>query len=69
MQDSLKAGSTCPQFNSFYLRKPWVYNLGNHDCLTSQGYMYMRPENITKKGCDDIASVLYKHFEKNEIKN
>lgn len=47
---------------AFYSRKAWVYNLGIHDCVTGQGYMYMWPENVDKRGSDQIASIIYKHF-------
>ncbi|CAH1984379.1 unnamed protein product [Acanthoscelides obtectus] len=53
---------------AFYLRKAWVYNLGIHDCVTGQGYMYMWPENVAKRGSDEIASILYKHFREHSIK-
>ncbi|CAH1953378.1 unnamed protein product [Acanthoscelides obtectus] len=53
---------------AFYLRKAWVYNLGIHDCVTGQGYMYMWPENVAKRGSDEIASILYKHFREHYIK-
>lgn len=47
---------------AFYLRKAWVYNLGIHDCVNNKGFMYMWSENIGKRGSDEIASILYKHF-------
>ncbi|XP_071053921.1 uncharacterized protein [Onthophagus taurus] len=50
---------------AFYLRKAWTYNLGIHDCIEDRGYMYMWPENVAKRGSDEIASILYKHFKKN----
>lgn len=53
---------------AFYLRKSWVYNLGVHDCLTGQGFMYMWPENVAKRGSDEIASIMYKHFKENRPK-
>lgn len=50
---------------AFYLRKAWTYNLGIHDCIEDKGYMYMWPENLAKRGSDEIASILYKHFKDN----
>ncbi|XP_072390087.1 uncharacterized protein [Diabrotica undecimpunctata] len=50
---------------AFYLRKAWVYNLGIHDCISGKAFMYMWPENIAKRGSDEIASILYKHFRTN----
>nr|CAH7762462.1 unnamed protein product [Callosobruchus chinensis] len=47
---------------AFYLRKAWVYNLGIHDCVNDKGYMYMWCENTGKRGSDEIASILFKHF-------
>jgi hypothetical protein len=51
---------------AFYLRKAWVYNLGIHDCVNDKGYMYMWCENTGKRGSDEIASILFKHFKKRE---
>ena len=51
---------------AFYLKKAWVYNLGIHDCGTNKGYMYMWSENTAKRGSDEIASILYKHFTENK---
>lgn len=48
---------------AFYLRKAWVYNLGIHDCTTGKGFMYMWPENIAKRGSDEVASIVYKHLQ------
>ncbi|XP_072387218.1 uncharacterized protein [Diabrotica undecimpunctata] len=50
---------------AFYLRKAWVYNLGIHDCISGKAFMYMWPENIAKRGSDEIASILYNHFRTN----
>lgn len=47
---------------AFYLRKAWIYNLGIHDCVNQKGFMYMWCENIAKRGSDEIASIIYKHF-------
>nr|CAH7735094.1 unnamed protein product [Callosobruchus chinensis] len=47
---------------AFYLRKAWVYNLGIHDCVNDKGYMYMWCEDTGKRGSDEIASILFKHF-------
>lgn len=51
---------------AFYLRKAWVYNLGIHDCVNDKGYMYMWSENNGKRGSDEIASILLKHFKERE---
>ncbi|KAJ8926625.1 hypothetical protein NQ314_020989 [Rhamnusium bicolor] len=53
---------------ALYLRKILTYNLGVHDCVTGLGYMYMWPENVAKRGSEEIASILYKHLKENAAK-
>lgn len=52
---------------AFYLRKLWVYNLGIHDCVTDQAYMYMWSEDLAKRGSDEICSIIYKYIKDNNI--
>lgn len=49
---------------AFYLRQLWCYNLGIYDEVTKTGYMYVWNESIASRGSQEVASCLYKHFEK-----
>lgn len=46
----------------FYKRQMWTYNLGIHNCSNEKGYMYMWPETIASRGCQEVGSCLLQHF-------
>ena len=46
----------------FYLRQLWVYNIGIHNCGAGDATMCMWPENVAKKGSDEVASCLLRYF-------
>ena len=52
----------------FYLRQLWVYNLGIHNVSNGNGYMCMWPENVARRGSDEIASCLLKYFRSLTVK-
>ena len=48
---------------AFYSRKVNAYNCGIHDLNTGKGHMFMWPENVAKRGSNEVASCLYKYIE------
>lgn len=46
----------------FYLRQLWTYSFGIHDCVATQGYLYLWDETAAKRGSSEVASCLYKFF-------
>ena len=52
-----------PASCAFYCRKISAYNCGIHNLNTGKGHMFVWPENLAKRGSNEIASCLYKYIE------
>lgn len=48
----------------YYARQLWLYNLGIYDEVHKTCYMYTWSESMASRGSQEIASCLFKHFEK-----
>lgn len=46
----------------YYLRQLSTYSFGIHDCVATQGYLYLWDEATAKKGSSEVASCLHKFF-------
>lgn len=46
----------------YYLRQLLTYSFGIHDCVATQGYLYLWDETTGKKGSSEVASCLRKFF-------
>ena len=62
----LAQARTIPQLNTsvaFYKRKLMAYNCGIHNLNTGTGHMFVWPENLAKRGSNEVASCLYKYID------
>lgn len=52
-----------PTSDVFYKRQLWLYVMSVYSGKTSKSIMYTWPENIGKKGCNEVISVINHHIE------
>ena len=48
-------------FHNYLLQLP-TYSFGIHDCIATQGYLYLWDETTRKKGSSEVALCLHKFF-------
>jgi len=54
---------------AYYKRQLSLYNLGIHDMINRQAYMYLWHEGIASRGTQEIGSCLYRHIQDVTAKN